>query len=113
LFLLKKSETKTEESSSTPSDQTNVESISPPPPEPILEPISNVPPPVNTPNIEIRPTSNISTPRQNQSDNHLLSMFIFLFCMILSFLLLRRLFLTFGTNRSYPPPSTDPFHEDF
>ena len=52
-------------------------------------------------------------PRQNDSDTNLLSMFIFICCMILSFLLLRRIFLIFGTNRSYPPPSSDPFHDDF
>jgi hypothetical protein len=111
-FLLKKSETKNEESSSTPSDETIIESTSSSPSEPILEPRSNIPP-INIPITDIRPTINISIPHQNESDNNLLSMFIFLCCMILSFLLLRRIFLTFGANRSYPPPSSDPFHDDF
>ncbi|CAF3480155.1 unnamed protein product [Adineta steineri] len=123
--LVKKAETKTEASS----EKTDVElkpSSSSSSSEPILEARPDVSPtnlpnteirpdvsPTNIPNTEIRPLINVSLPRQNESDNNLLSMFIFLCCMILSFLLLRRLFLTFGTNRSFPPPSTDPFHDDF
>jgi ubiquitin-conjugating enzyme E2 J1 len=103
---------KTETNPETPSEQINVESTPSSPSDPILEPRSDVPP-TNIPNLDIRPQTNLSLPRQNESDNNLLSMFIFLCCMILSFLLLRRIFLTFGANRSFPPPSTDPFHDDF
>jgi len=110
--FVKKSETKSEASISTPSDQTDIESPSSSPSEPILQPRSDSPS-INPPNSEIRPTINISIPRRNESHNNLLSMFIFLCCIILSFLLLRRIFLTFGANRSYPPPSSDPFHDDF
>jgi ubiquitin-conjugating enzyme E2 J1 len=109
--FVKKSEAKPEESS-TPTDETNIESTSSSPSDPILEPQAPVPS-VNSSHTETRPIINLSIPRQNESDNNLLSMFIFLCCMILSFLLLRRIFLTFGANRSYPPPSSDPFHDDF
>lgn len=66
--------------------------------------------------IETRPTPPVPLSVRSDRDdsNHnLLSMVLFLCCMILSFLLLRRLFLTFGANRSFPPPSSDPFHDDF
>jgi ubiquitin-conjugating enzyme E2 J1 len=103
---------KSDVSSTTPSEQTDVESTSSSPADPILEPRSNTPS-INTPTTEIRSPISLSIPRQNESDTNLLSMFIFLCCLILSFLLLRRIFLTFGANRSYPPPSSDPFHDDF
>jgi ubiquitin-conjugating enzyme E2 J1 len=106
--FVKKSEPTAEVSSSTPADQTTIDSTSSSPSDPILEPRLDVPP---TP--EIRSPINLSIPHQNESHTNLLSMFIFLCCMILSFLLLRRIFLTFGANRSYPPPSSDPFHDDF
>jgi len=65
--------------------------------------------------VETRPT-HVPHPVQldrDASNHNLLSMLLFICCLILSFLLLRRLFLTFGANRSFPPPSSDPFHDDF
>ncbi|CAF1229034.1 unnamed protein product [Rotaria magnacalcarata] len=101
--IVKKTETTVETPSSTSTDETNTELLSPPDTIPAV-------PRIHTP---IRTPINASTRRQNESNNNLLSMFIFFCCMILSFLLLRRLFLTFGTNRSFPPSSSDPFHDDF
>ena len=110
---LKKTETKSDD----PSTPTTSDSISSSPSEPILDPQSSTTsppaPPITASTSEIRSPINLSMPRQNDSDTNLLSMFIFICCMILSFLLLRRIFLIFGTNRSYPPPSSDPFHDDF
>ncbi|UJR27721.1 hypothetical protein I4U23_008998 [Adineta vaga] len=103
--FVKKIETKPEESS----ENTAVETTPIPIPTEVRTDTSSS----NLSNTNTRPTINLTAPRQTESDNNLLSMFIFLCCMILSFLLLRRLFITFGTNRTFPPPSTDPFHDDF
>lgn len=49
---------------------------------------------------------------RNESNSNFLSMLIFLCSLIFSFLLLRRIFLTFGGNRTFHA-SEDPFHDDF
>ncbi|CAF0830868.1 unnamed protein product [Rotaria sp. Silwood1] len=108
--FVKKTETKTDVPSTTSPDKTNIEPTSS---DSISAARSDVSP-TTTPNTTIRsPTNTLLLPRQNESNSNLLSMFIFLCFVILSFLLLRRLFLTFGTNRSFPSSSTDPFHDDF
>lgn len=100
--FVKKAETKPEEQEEKKEILT--ESTPPPSPNPTREI-----PPVNT---EIHTPIHHSIPHRTESNNNFLSMLIFLCCMILSFLLLRRLFITFGTNRSYPP-SSDSYHDDF
>ena len=107
--FLKKPETKTE----APTEAAQVEPAIPPPSDPIPELRSDDRPSPSSSPAEILSPVSASVSRQSDSNNNLLSMFLFLCCMILSFLLLRRLFLTFGANRSFPPPSTDPFHDDF
>ena len=97
----------------TPTDKPAEELVTPAEP---TEAVTVESPAAETPRpAETRPTPVPLSVRSDRDDsNHnLLSMLLFLCCMILSFLLLRRLFLTFGANRSFPPPSSDPFHDDF
>lgn len=100
--FVKKTETKPEEQEEKKEIVTESTESSSPEPTPEI-------PSINT---EIHTPIHHSVPRQTTSNNNFLSMLIFVCCLILSFLILRRLFITFGTNRSYPP-SSDSYHDDF